>query len=70
MGRPVEIHQVSLPLMLDAVRQLQKRRARSAGKVAPVSTPTEKSAPHFVIGPARLGRRGKSSARGANKSAP
>jgi len=66
----VEIHQVSLPLMLDAIRQLQQRRAGSAGKVAPASTPAETPAQHFVIGPARPGRRGKTRARRANKSAP
>ena len=70
IGRPVEIHEVSLPLMLDAIRQLQQRRAGSAGKVAPASTPAGTPAQHFVIGPARPGRRGKTRARGANKSAP
>ncbi len=33
IGRPVEIHQVSLPGMLDAIHQLQQRQARQAGKI-------------------------------------
>lgn len=33
IGRPVEIHQVSLPGMLDAIHQLQQRQARQARKI-------------------------------------
>jgi 3-dehydroquinate synthase len=33
IGRPVEIHQVSLPGVLDAIQQLQQRQARQAGKI-------------------------------------
>ncbi|MGA2541018.1 MAG: 3-dehydroquinate synthase [Verrucomicrobiota bacterium] len=33
IGRPVEIHQVSLPGMLDAIHHLQQRQARQARKI-------------------------------------